>query len=120
MGSKSWGPMADGGQSQFDRVLEAISSSRCRYALYALAEAEPQDLESLTETVLEWEAGRPVEEVPEDHRERVRTSLHHQQLPRLADLRIVEYDPRSKMVRYRDPPQHLEDFLAVCQEIDAE
>ena len=36
--------------------------------------------------------------------ERVAVRLHHTGLPKLTEVGVVEYDPRSKTVRYRDHP----------------
>lgn len=42
--------------------------------------------------------------------------LHHVHLPLLADTDIVEYDPRSKTVRYREDPL-VEGMLSSIEEV---
>jgi hypothetical protein len=37
-----------------------------------------------------------------DSREQIRVVLVHTHLPKLANYGVIEYDSRSKMVRYRD------------------
>ena len=39
-----------------------------------------------------------------DDREQIALRLHHMALPKLADLGLLDYDARSKTVRYHDHP----------------
>lgn len=46
--------------------------------------------------------------------EQVRIRLHHQALPRLDDTEFLDYDARSKTVRYREAP----DVESLIESID--
>lgn len=50
----------------------------------------------LTEAVVEREG------LDESVAERVEIALYHVDLPKLADTGVLEFDPRSKTVRYRE------------------
>lgn len=82
--------------------FEVLSKRRRRYALFYLMNTSDSvvELEDLADQIEAWERDAD-EEVPEDHRKRLRAELYHIDLPRLADAGILEFDPRSRMVRYR-------------------
>lgn len=82
-------------------ALELLAGRRRRYVLYYLMNApdDSVDLEELVDRVRDYE--REAEgSVPDEHRHRVATSLHHCELPKLVDHGVVDYDPRSGTVRY--------------------
>lgn len=120
MRQRGRGVVSDGGKEPLQRVLEALSIPHCRYLCYYLVENEPADVEECAAAVAARETDRPPSEVPASRCEDVEAMLVHNHLPRLADLRIVEYDPRSGAVRYRDPPPHFERFLELAREIETE
>lgn len=98
--------LSDGDERSLDRLLETIADRRCRYVLayFDSASVEVVDLDDLVDRVAEREAeegtlGADVD--GEEHRRRVAVALHHSKLPRLADESFLEYDSRSKTVRYR-------------------
>lgn len=72
-----------------------LGRSRRRLALYHLLSNEYTDIESLSVQVAAWEEGESVTSVDESVRQRVKISLHHNHLPRLADDGILEYDTRN-------------------------
>lgn len=110
--------VADGGQSELDRVLDAISHRRRRFVLYCLREDEPRDFDTVVEAVVEYEAQQTIDHVCETVRDRVRANLYHMHLPKLADRKIIEYDERSGAVRYREPPDALQKFLVLSEELE--
>lgn len=57
------------------------------------------------------------EDAPADDRRRVEVALHHHELPKLEQVGVIEYDARSRTVRYRGHPL-LEELLAVAAEND--
>lgn len=108
---------ADGGKGRLDRILEGLARPRRRRVLYALAEEQPQEIEELTAAVVEYETdGEPADA----DREAVEAMLYHNALPKLATLGLVDYDPRSGSVCFRNPPPELEEFLILCRELDTE
>lgn len=52
-------------------------------------------------------------------RERIAAALHHVHLPTLSDAGVVDYDARSKVVRYRGCDR-LECILKVARSADAD
>lgn len=70
-------------------MLDALAHQRRRHALYELRDADgAMAVESLADAVAD------------DAGEQVVVSLHHQHLPRLADVGLVDYDARSGHARY--------------------
>lgn len=96
------------GEPTLDRIFDLLGSRRRRYVLYYLNEtdADVVTLDDVAERVVAWErewAGD--DDADRDtHLEYVRTALHHNHLPRLADAGLVDYDPRSRTVRRWDEP----------------
>lgn len=106
---------ADGGGSLLDRILEGLSHPRSRHVLYCLAEEEPRDLDELAGAVANLEAeSHPTDE----QRESVKITIYHNVLPKLGDLQLVEYDPRSRTVCFRNSPPELDEFLQLCRRFD--
>lgn len=106
---------ADGGGSLLDRILEGLSRPRARRVLYCLAEEEPRELDELAGAVAKLEAeSQPTAE----QRERVKIAIYHDVLPKLVDRQLVEYDPRSKTVCFRQSPPELDEFLQLCRRFD--
>jgi hypothetical protein len=84
------------GLSESDRH-RVLSVERRRIALDVLAEQRsPLGLWELAEAVAERESERG--EVDDDDVEQVAITLHHNHLPGMAELGVVDYDPCSKRV----------------------
>ncbi|WP_202614413.1 DUF7344 domain-containing protein [Halostella litorea] len=97
----------DGGGTtppSLDTVFDLLSDRRRRYALYHLVEAGPTTVEytSLAERVADWEADG--DEASADRVETVAADLYHSHLPKLDAENVVDFDPRSGVVRYRGQP----------------
>lgn len=74
-----------------------LASGRRRTALSVLAHrTTPVALEELAVAVASREAD--VDATDPDAVARVRVSLHHNHLPRMDDLDVVDYDPASNLV----------------------
>lgn len=108
--------VADGSGTLLDRILAGLARPQSRHVLYSLAEEEPRELDDLAVTVAELEVGA---QPTSDQRERVKIAIYHNVLPKLADLQLVEYDPRSRMVCFREPPPELDEFIRLCRRFDA-
>lgn len=80
--------------TEYHRLL---SDERRRVALAILeAERTPIDLTELATAVATQEDDT---DVPEDeHVERVATALHHNHLPKMDQLNVVDYDPSTKRI----------------------
>ncbi|RLM88495.1 hypothetical protein D3D01_21305 [Haloarcula sp. Atlit-7R] len=75
-----------------------LSSKRRRATLVALADQEhPVDLTDLAVAVGAHETNTPASEVAVD--DLVVLSLHHHHLPKMNDLGVLDYDPKTKRVR---------------------
>lgn len=109
----------DGGRPALDRVLEGLSRKYDRCVLYHLMDCEPAEFEELVDAVVALETGGAAT-VPTDVRTEIRIELYHMRLPKLEDLGIIEFDHRSGLIRYRNPPPHFEEFLHLARELDEE
>ena len=107
---------ADARPLSIDAILELLSERERRKLLEYLIEAEGDTatVEGLIDYLVEDEATR-TGEIPS--RARFKTSLYHIHLPKLADAGLLDYDPRSREVRYYGDSQ-LEEWLE--QIIEAE
>ena len=109
----------NGYQTQLEALLEALTSRRRRYALYYLRDQEVTDLDSLATHLASVEGNVATAALSDEAITRVKTELVHTELPALADARLIEYDPRSEVIRYSAPPAPLEAFLRLSARIDA-
>lgn len=81
--------------------LAVLSKRRRRTVLRLLLDAPDgvASLEGLADRLADHE--REAERAPgRDHRQRLLVGLHHVDLPKLAEAGALEYDPRSRTVRY--------------------
>lgn len=82
-----------------DAVFDALQNPRRRFVLaYLRQQDRPVTLTELAQKTAAWEADAPVSEVEDERVNRVKLSLHHTHLPKLADLGLVEYtadDPHT-------------------------
>lgn len=85
-----------------DTVLDLLSKRRCCRTLATLDEVPSDVLElgELVDRVVEREVDAGVADGTEAHRQRVAVALHHRFLPKLSEAAVVDYDARSKTVRY--------------------
>lgn len=110
----------DGGRPLLNDLLDVLSSHRRRYLLYYLQGTETADVDEITNHVveeLEDSSGSPA---PAERFERTKANVVHTDLPKLRELGIVEYDPRTGAVRYRQPTQCLTALLRVCSELESQ
>lgn len=76
---------------------ELLRPERRRIAFDTLTERiAPVDLENLVIAVATRESS--VKAADEEFVERVKISLHHNHLPKMADLGVVEYDPDATRI----------------------
>jgi DNA-binding transcriptional ArsR family regulator len=84
-------------EAGLDELFEILADSHRRRILAYLADADDDvaAFSELIEHVADDSAGESTD------KERLAVSLYHTHLPKLADANVVEYDPRSEVVRYR-------------------
>lgn len=88
---------------RLDRTLDALAHHRRRRALYHLRDAaDAVTIDSLADAVADAESDADAE--------RVLASLHHRHVPKLADVGVVDHDPRSGDVRFA-ADGHVESWL---------
>lgn len=82
-------------------AMEALSTRRRRYVIHVLMGLPDPvvSLDTLADELLEYERAAN-DAVPEDRGTNVRVRLHHVVLPALTQAGVLEYDSRSRMVRY--------------------
>lgn len=113
------GSGSDGPPLSQDNVFDALSSKRSRYVLVYLREADDYvDVDDLVETVAEWETGKPIDLVSEEHRKRVLTSLRHSQLPKLSMMGMVEYDETDGTVTRGPYAEQADAYLDIAASRD--
>jgi len=110
------GPVPDFGEAMVtpsqDTVFELLAKEQRRHLCQYLSGTDERIL-SLTEIA---EAVAPRVESSE---ERLAVTLHHQHLPKLDGAGMVDYDSRSKTVRYRGQPsieKWAADAVAITEE----
>ena len=113
---------ADGGDPSLDELLEALSTRRRRYLMYALASAGTwTELPVVTERIVAWERDVSVSEVDEssEYYEDVLRDLHHVHVPKLANIGLIEWDPHLGDIRCGGSfSPSLEDLLIACTRFD--
>lgn len=80
-------------------IYSCLSSSRRRYALYCMRDAEKAlSLADLAEDVANMETEMPKHEIDKKAVKDVYLSLYHRHVPKLADAGLVQYDQELDMV----------------------
>lgn len=105
-------------ETNLDDVVAALARRRRRYALYCLRDEEFLELEDLARQVVAWRTDRSPEAVREEDLERVVLEIQHNDLEVFRQVGCVEYDDRSGVVRYRDPPDVLVALLDVVADAE--
>lgn len=105
-------------ETHLDDVVATLAHRRRRYALYHLRDEEILDIDALARQVVAWDTDRSPAAVSDDEVEKVLLEFKHSHLSMLRDARCIEYDERSDVVRYREPPEPLADLLDVLAEVE--
>lgn len=108
----------DDDQWKLEGVLRALLHQRSRYTLYFLQGNKVTDLDELATHVAAMEQDTDPAAVGSARVKQVQTSLIHSDLPRLEENGLIEFDRRSKAVRYSRPPDLLEKMLRLCATFD--
>lgn len=97
--------------TNLDEIIAALARRRRRYALYHLRDEGIVELEDLVRQVVAWELDQPPEEISDDDVQKLVVEFHHDHVGVFRDAACVEYDERSGVIRYRDPPELLPELL---------
>lgn len=107
-------PHIESVHEDLDRLFDVLAEPRRRHVLSYLSEIEA-DAVGLTELIAAVVSREPDPEGETDHYEAVAIDVLHVHLPKLEAPGLLEYDARSRTVRYYGHPQ-LEEFLALASE----
>lgn len=109
--------IADGGD-RLGEIFDAMSVRRRRYVLYYLQEEEVADIDAVATHVVAQEQDISIDEIPDDVISTIRVDLFHNHLPKLQSAALVEYDQRSKVVRYRLSSGLLDELLGLAAKFE--
>ncbi len=101
-----------------DELLDLLADSRCRHILSYLHETSVDAVE-LTDLVAAVVARESDLDNGNDHYEAVAIDAHHTYLPKLEAAGLLEYDARSRTIRFYGHPL-LEEFLVLANEDGAQ
>ncbi|WP_137285602.1 DUF7344 domain-containing protein [Halorussus salinisoli] len=103
-----------------DVVFDALRNPRRQFTLAYLRQQDRHvTLTEFARKITAWEVGSSPTEIEEDQVERVRVSLHHSHLPKLADLGLVEYtDDDRHTVSATERVQTIEADMEIAALVD--
>ncbi|QSG02852.1 DUF7344 domain-containing protein [Natranaeroarchaeum sulfidigenes] len=85
-----------------DRLLSAVANEHRRAILNSLTTASDKTLEhdALVDRVADRVGDENAERASDEHRQRIRIALHHTHLPKLEELRIIDYETETGLVQF--------------------
>jgi DNA-binding transcriptional ArsR family regulator len=101
-----------------DAIIKALAHRRRRYALYYLRAENTGELEEIARRIAAWESGIDPAGVSDEQLRPVLVDLHHVHLEVFRDAACIEYDERSSVIRYRNPPSPLSELLDVIASVE--
>ena len=102
----------------FDEWFTVLADRACRYVLYFFEEYDG-DSASVAELARYVRARDGDSHSRSNESDRLELLLYHAKLPKLADADVVEFDARSRTVRYRGTPA-LEEWVCRIAETERE
>lgn len=103
---------------RLDDFFAVFASYRRRCVLHYLREERRASLGGIARQLAGWERAYRSDVVFEELLDRIEIELFHTHLPRLRDANLVEYEWRSSMVVYREPPDIIRAILDLCTDRD--
>jgi hypothetical protein len=101
-----------------DVIHDLLAARRRRYVLYCLyLYANPMRLPDVAEQVIEWEHGRPSDELL-DERLRAYNDLYHTHVPKLVEFDVVGYSQSEDMLELDRNVARLRPYLESAAEVD--
>ncbi|QLD89491.1 ArsR family transcriptional regulator [Natronomonas salina] len=119
-GSTDRGEEPEDGAPDLDEFHQLLCSASRRRILYYLQEHPEIPLEELSDVVAGWKAVEENTVVGPRERDRIRVSLHHTDVPRLADSDVVAYDRENREVSLQPLPEPLSRILRESREYERE
>lgn len=116
--SSSSFPPAPPNGTPLERLIEALNHRRRRELLYLLQDRGAMEMESAVRSVAASELDAPPRGISDDVLLDVNIALHHNHLPRLEQLGIVEFDRRSEMLRLHITNDDQAALLSSVRELD--
>ncbi|WP_436908957.1 DUF7344 domain-containing protein [Halosimplex marinum] len=99
----------------FDSVLDLCQHQHRRIVLGALAEEQRAlTLDDLTKAVIKYNHQTPLTEASEDVLTKIRLSLYHVHLPKLASEGLIDYDSERRLV---EPTKQLDSVQSTVSTI---
>lgn len=101
-----------------DDILRALADQHRRFALYYLQDETEAKVDDLVRHVAAWSAEKPIDEVTNDELQPLIMEFQHNHLNQLRDTGCIDYDERTRMVRYSSPAKILEALLNVLAPLE--
>lgn len=99
----------------FDLVLDVCQNEHRRIVLGVLAEEQRSlTLNDLTKTILKYNHQTPLTEASEEVLTKIRLSLYHLHLPKLASEGLIDYDPERELA---EPGERLDQVQSTLSTI---
>jgi len=97
-----------------EEIFDVLQNQRRRYVLqYLKRYDEPVSLSDLATQVAAWEYRTPVEDVTNEQKKRVYTTLQQTHLDRMEDAGIIEYDNEENLVNRTPHTEELTVYLEI-------
>jgi hypothetical protein len=103
-----------------DRLLSAVANEHRRAILNSLTSASEKTLtrDALVDRITDRVRDEDAERASDEYRQRVRIALHHTHLPKLEELRIIDYETETGLVQFVGGELE-QDILTLVEPYDA-
>ena len=92
-------PTVESSADDLTEVFDLLSCTRRRYAVYYLYETEGSAV-AVADLADYVDGIEPDDDPGSDDAERIEIDLHHVQLPKMDEYGVIDYDRRTRTVRY--------------------
>jgi hypothetical protein len=101
-----------------DGFFRVIADKQRRFVLCYLLEEQRSSVDVLADELARWMSDDNRPPLPPTRRDRIRTDLHHADLPHLEDESLVTYDRDSGSVSLVTLPPAAESVLSLAMQLD--
>ena len=102
-------------EESLDGLLEVLANERRRRILYYL-DGKDDEVATFTE-LIDYVTVHEADSVDDLASDEVAVALYHTHIPRLEEAGLIEYDARSRTIRYREDPR-MKPYLRKAREQD--